>query len=485
MNGRRILPRGPLPARVLPRGPLPARPVLSAARGCSLGAALLALCLVPRGAHASGFHIDEQDARATGRAGAVTANPGNASAIYYNPAGIAELHDLNVVGGVSLVAPSAEFTSATDGSQTSAEAQTFVLPQLFVSWRASELVAIGFGIYSPFGLALDWPASSPGRASVRQAELRTLFVTPTLALELSQWVPGLALGAGLDLVPSSVRLSRDILFGTDVATVALSGEAFSVGARAGITYRPPALPRWSFGLTYRSPVKLNFEGQADFDASPVYRPSLPPDGDVSTSVTLPQSIGLGVAFDPLPGWQIEVDGNWRGWSSYDQLDIELPDGSVDSSVKAWEDSLTLRIGSELTWAERWSARLGFIWDQTPVPASTLDFQLPDADRIDLSLGIGAKLSSHFALDLGVLYVLPQERSTSNEDPFEPPVKGTFNVDAWVVGVTLGIVLDAAGVDAGPAEAATADAATDAAGSTTDICRDRADLQRPECQLLPR
>jgi long-chain fatty acid transport protein len=440
-----------------------------------VGGALAALGSLPRDAHASGFHIDEQDARATGRAGAVTANPGNASAIYYNPAGIAELHGLNLAGGFSVVSPRAEFESATDGSQTSAKSQSFVLPQLFVSWRASELLAIGVGIYSPFGLALDWPASSPGRTSVRQAELRTLFITPTLGVSLSKWAPGLALGVGLDLVPASVRLSRDILFGTDVATVALSGEAFSVGARAGIIYRPPALPSWSFGLTYRSPVKLNFEGKADFDASPVYRPSLPPDGDVSTSLTLPQSIGLGVAFDPLPGWQIEVDGNWRGWSSYDQLDIELPDGSVDSSVKAWEDSLTLRIGSELTWAERWSARIGMLWDQTPVPTSTLDFQLPDANRIDLSIGVGAQLSSQFALDLGALYVLPQERSTSNVDPFEPPVKGRFTVEAWVVGLTLGIALEATRADADAYDA----------GSTSNTCRGRAGAHLPECRLLPR
>jgi len=443
--------------------------------GGILAGALTALCLQPRVAHASGFHIDEQDARATGRGGAVTANPGNASAIYYNPAGLAELRGLNLAGGVSLVTPSAEFTSAADGSQTSAAAQTFVLPQLFASWRASELLAIGVGIYAPFGLALDWPASSPGRTSVRQAELHTLFITPTLAFSLSKWAPGLALGAGLDLVPASVRLSRDILFGTDVASVALSGDAFSVGARAGITYRPPALPGWSFGLTYRSPVQLDFEGHADFDAPAVYRPALPPDGEVHTSVTLPQSIGLGIAFDPLPAWQIEVDGNWRGWSSYDQLDVELPDGSVDSSRKDWEDSLTLRVGSELTFAERWSARIGAIFDQTPVPTTTLDFQLPDANRIDLSLGVGAQLSSQFQLDLGFLYVLPQERSTSNADPFEPPVKGRFTIDAWIVGLTLGIALDAPGAD------------TDAyaGGAASSACGTRARAHLPHCRSLAR
>ena len=60
---------------VPPRGPLPARCKRRCVWGGAFGGALAALCLLPRGAHASGFHIDEQDARATGRAGAVTANP--------------------------------------------------------------------------------------------------------------------------------------------------------------------------------------------------------------------------------------------------------------------------------------------------------------------------------------------------------------------------------------------------------------------------
>ena len=54
---------------------------------------------VTEAAHAGGYHIDEQDARATGRAGAVTANPGNASSIYYNPAGIATLRGLRIDAG--------------------------------------------------------------------------------------------------------------------------------------------------------------------------------------------------------------------------------------------------------------------------------------------------------------------------------------------------------------------------------------------------
>jgi len=400
----------------------------------------LVALLLPRAAQASGFHVDEQSARATGRGGAVIAHSVDPSAVYYNPAGLADLHGVRLQLGASLVRPSADFTPAGGGPETAADTDTFVLPQLFASWRASGLVALGVGVYSPYGLALDWPVSSPGRASVRQAELRTLFITPVWALNLSQWVPGLSVALGADLVPASVRLTRDVLFGTDVASAALSGTGFGLGGRAGVAYRPSGLPMLSFGLSYHSPVQLDFRGDADFDAPAAYRGSLPPDGAVSTRVTLPQQLMMGIALAPLPAWELELDGNWRGWSSYDRLDIELPNGQVQSSAKNWQNSLTVRLGTELTFEERWAARLGAVWDQTPIPSSTLDFQLPDVNRIAVSGGFGGELTSALRADLGVLYVLPKSRSTGSA-PLEPPVKGRFGIDAWVFNLSVGIELD--------------------------------------------
>jgi long-chain fatty acid transport protein len=397
----------------------------------------------PKPAWGSGFHIDEQDARATGRAGAVMASTNNASAIYYNSAGIARLSGLRVDVGASLVRPTAEFRSAVDSSITEADTQTFVLPQAYVSWRASDLVALGIGVHSSFGLALEWPATSPGRTNIRQADLRTFFITPTFALNLSRWVPGFSVGAGYDIVPASVRLDRDVPFGSDVATVAVGGSAVGIGGRVGIDYRPPALPALAFGISYRSPVLLHFSGEADFDAPPAYRGNLPPDGDVTTDVTLPQTLSAGVRVSPVPELELELDASWRGWSSYDRLEVTLPDGSIDSQAKDWDDSFTLRLGGEYSFAERWSVRLGGIWDQTPVPSNRLDFQVPDANRIDLTLGVGARFAERFDVDLGVLYVLPQQRSTSVAAPLEPPVKGRFDIDVWVVQLSLGVDLDTA------------------------------------------
>jgi long-chain fatty acid transport protein len=397
-----------------------------------------ALALAAQHGQGAGFHIDEQDARATGRAGAVIANPASAAAIYYNPAGIASLPGLYINLGASLVAPSAEFEPAGGGPTTAADAGAHVLPHVYASGRLTELVALGLGLNAPFGLALEWPRSSPGRAEAREVELRTLFVTPTIGLNLSRWAPGLTAGAGIALVPASVRLLRDVPFGEDVGSAALSGSAFGVGVRAGVIYRPKTRPDWSFGLVYKSPVSLDFDGHANFDAPPIYRSSLPPDGSASTAITLPQSLLLGVLFEPLPGWEIEVDGGWMGWSSYERLDIELPGGVVTRSERNWKDTVVLRAGTEYTFEERWTGRFGMIIDPTPVPNTTLDFQLPDMNRFDLTAGFGAALSRQVQVDIGALWVLPTSRKTASLAALAPPIKGTFSAEAWVVTISLGV-----------------------------------------------
>jgi long-chain fatty acid transport protein len=445
------------------------RPPRAPRREMRLGAALtlgfvttLAFAVVPCLAQASGFHIDEQDARATGRAGAVTASTDNPSAIYYNPAGIADLSGVQMSVGGALVRADASFTSADDGSVTNVNKENILLPQAFISWRASELVSLGIGFYAPYGLALEWPASSPGRTNIRKADLRTFFISPIFGLNLSRWAPGLSVGGGVDLVPAGVRLDRDILFGSDVATVAFDGSAFGIGGRVGLEYHPPSLPALGFGLSYRSPVALEFSGKADFDAALAYRASLPPDGDIETSVTLPQMVTAGVVLSPVREFELELDVNWRGWSSYDELAVELPDGSVTREAKDWNDSFTLRLGTEYTFDERWSVRAGGVWDQAPVPSNRLDFQVPDANRIDVSFGVGARVTDRVSIDLGGLYVLPKKRSTSMAEPLEPATKGRFEIDVWLIALSVGVQLDT--VMAPPS-----DAGMDSAGLGQPAC----------------
>ena len=297
-------------------------------------------------ARASGYHIDEQDARATGRAGTVIASPYNASTIYYNPGGIGTLQGLHIDVGVSLVAPRASFFAAGTNAETSIDNKASFLPQGFATYRLGDVVSLGLGLYLPFGLKLEWPETSPGRSIVREIELRTYYVSPAVAVNLSQWAPGLSVGASVDLVFAGVRLTRDILFGSEVANVALSANKFSAGASGGIFYRPEACKDLALGVTYHSPVKLNFTGDANFTASPIFRSSLPPDGQVKTSVTLPQSFSFAAAYRVIPEWEVEVDVDWFNWSTFQTLTLELPGGQTQNLPKNWHNSTTIRLGTE-------------------------------------------------------------------------------------------------------------------------------------------
>jgi long-chain fatty acid transport protein len=396
-------------------------------------AACFALLAAPATAGANGFLLNDHGASTTGRANAVTATIDNGAAIVYNPAGLAARDGFNVYAGASLVVPDSSFTDSRTGATTDNEAGLAVTPTAFVHQRF-DFLAVGLGFHSPFGSTVQWPSSSPGRDELRKQSLHTYFITAAAAVNLDRWAKGLKFGIGVDLVPATVELHRDVLFGNQVGTAHLGGNALGVGARAGLQYQ--AGRKLSFGVAYRSPVKLDFEGDGDFDIGPPYRSELPPDGQISTSVTLPQSVLAGVAYRPSRRIELEVDLQWTGWSSFDELDIRMPDGSSMISDRGYEDTFTVRAGAEVLVSGCLALRGGYAYDPTPIPREKLTVNLPDINRHVVSAGGTYRMSRRTWVDLGLLWVLPGERSTS-DTLYQPALKGIYEVQAVVAALSYG------------------------------------------------
>jgi len=81
--------------------------------------------------------------------------------------------------------------------------------------------------------------------------------------------------------------------------------------------------------------------------------------------------------------------------------------------------------------------VGYAYDPTPVPDTTLGFSPPDANRHVVSLGGSFELPipSRLAVDVGLLYGLPVSNTTS-DNPFEPQIKGTFDISFFVAALSL-------------------------------------------------
>jgi long-chain fatty acid transport protein len=399
-------------------------------------------------ASANAFLVNEYDAKAIGRANASAATDTDPSAIALNVGGFAVGDGTNVMIGSSVIDPTGTYVDPSTGTKTAAETHYIPLPHFFVTSRITDTVAVGIGFHVPFGLEITWPEPTPGVPNsspnldvVKFLSLHTYFITPSVGANLNKFVPGLTVGAGLDLVPATVEIRQYVYFGETQGEAHLGGDAFGIGGRIGVMYKPPALPALSVGAMWRSQVKEDFTGKANFNIAAPYRGQLPPDGDISTSIKIPQSVAIGAAYRPIPQLELEANAVFVNWSKFKELRIHLPDTAgvktPDTvSPENYEDKVTLRFGVEYKMPQHnTTVRIGYLFDPSPIPATTLTAQLPDANRNDLTVGASYHLGN-YDIHGGLLYVIPRTRKTA-DDMYLPIRKGTYeNIGAYVGSLTL-------------------------------------------------
>lgn len=385
-------------------------------------------------ASANAFLLAVHDGKAMGRGNSSTATDTDPSSIVFNIGGLSVETGTNVMIGASLIMPAASYTDPS-GAKYDTESSYPMLPHIFATSRIHDMVAVGIGFHSPFGLDVEWPDNSPGNDIAKFNSIRTYFITPSIGLNLEKYVPGLSVGAGLDLVPATVEARQYIRFGETQGEVHFGGDGFGVGGRIGAMYRPEQLPELSVGAMWRSQVTEDMEGKGDFDIADPYRSQLPPDGDVSTTINIPQSVQAGVAYRPLPQLELEANGMFVEWSKFKEVRVRLPNMTDQVAPQDYKNTFTFSFGAEYKLPQYKTAlRAGYIYDPTPIPDTTLTVQLPDANRHDLTAGASYDLGN-FDLHLGLLWVLPVSRETSDE-PFMPLHKGTYDIQAFVATLTV-------------------------------------------------
>jgi long-chain fatty acid transport protein len=381
-------------------------------------------------ARAAGTALDVQSARGTAMASAMTAMVDDSSAIFYNAAGIAQGKIIDVQVGDSLVVPSFKFTDSQGRSTTTSFRVTPPL-QIYESGGITDSLSIGVGVFTPFGLAVPWPAGWEGESVVTEASLATYDFNPTVAYRFGP----LRIGAGLQLMRATVDLKKTIRASSDVSA---EFGADTWGAGFNVAAQLEAIAHYLLlGLQYRSAVKLDFTGRAHFGDVPAPFQSTFRDQLATTSLTTPDILQMGVASRPLSNLVVDVDLVWYGWSKFRSIDVDLPNdptGALSTSEpKNWSNTVNYHVGAELGLDASWRLRAGVLYDPSPSPSSTLLPDVPDADRLNLALGAGYEHPSGFGIDLGYqLIVLFDKKAT----PAVPDLAGTYGGFGNILGISL-------------------------------------------------
>jgi len=416
-------------------------------RGWRMLAFLLVLLLTASTSFAAGFRLPEAGNKANAMGFAFTAQADNPSAIYYNPAGLTQLEGNNIALGVTYVNENGgEFTGSTPltGGVTRSETQKdlkFFIPNMYYTHTdKGGWISYGVGVFAPFGLGQEYENKDTSifRSQVTKIDLQTIVVNPTIAFKINE---AISVGLGIDYMWGKVEYDKIPVLGPGTQfNTHLEGSGDAWGYNFGILVK--ATPNLKIGFNYRSKFDLDVD-DADFTASnPVGTiPGIFPMGTTRASGTLylPATAALGASYT-IGRFTIEADADWTFWSSYQQLKITNATVPTYSStqVKNWEDVCAFRLGTEYRVTDPLALRLGFSYDPTPAPAETLGPELPDADRLYYTAGVGYKFGN-WTIDVSGIYIDKKDRNVSNirvEGGVPVGQNGTWKGDAWLAGLDL-------------------------------------------------
>ncbi len=423
------------------------------------------LCATAGVASAGGF----ASARFGGEHGHPTTD--NATAIYYNPAGLALGSGTRIFAEGLLVYRSVEYdrpvgaiNNLADGEVgTPTDAVTAnsgnaslsnVLGSPFlgvVSDLGVENLGVGFALYAPFGGQADWDTNEayrdseayPGavdgvqRFSTMQGLIRELYISGGAAYRLPG--PRLSFGATFSVVAQSVNTIRarnatgtdDIVDGggnllEGRSHVDVSG--VTVAAGLGVIWE--AADDFFIGLSYQSQPGFGSTKQ-EGDLNFKFGNNTSDTSAINFEQELPDITRFGLRYKPKNNLELRFAADYTRWSVFTNqclTDAEVNDancvldanGGALAETKSvivniprnWDDTFGVRVGASYWLDEDKELAGGITYDSSAVPDETIDPSLLDMDKVVATMGGRLRLNKNMLLNLSYTHVFYFERDVA-------------------------------------------------------------------------
>ena len=371
----------------------------------------VAAALAAQSVFGAGFGIYEGSARGNAMGTEVTADPASPSVLYNNAAGMTELEGTQVEGGATFIRPSQTVVTETPAGANNnyADSKWWIPPNAYATHQLNEKVWLGVGVFSRYGLGVDYEDDWAGRYNCQEATIESIDINPSVAVKV---MDNLSLAAGIRAEWFDFELYRAISADESYSALTdlqahMCGDSWGVGYNLGAFFK--ATDWLSFGLSYDSEVEQEVEGDYDV-SSPLAEIG---SGDGSGDITTPGILRLGTSAKATEKLTVNAGIVYTMWSSYDELTIDFDPallGALPSttSEKDWDDVLRYQLGAEYALNPSWKLRAGYVFDETPDPDENVDYIVPGNDRHLISAGVGYKQGDFFC-DLAYVYLIIMDR----------------------------------------------------------------------------
>ncbi len=317
----------------------------------------VALLLGSLNAQAGGFQQANQSAAATGVANAFAASASDASALAYNPSGIAWLPGVNVTLGFDV-----EYRNSSVKLPAGIAPNTGTEPNsgyFFSSWSPLDSDWSGGVGFAPlYYINNDWSTGFGATAGIAKVTVDHAMADVVYAINSS-----LSVGVGSDWYITRATLTQggNTFRGNDFG---------GVGGHASVMWRPAYA--WSMGALLRSGARIDFSGKASD----------------SMSFKLPDQFTVGIAHDFADVWRLETDISWTRWSALKDMHVKTAGVVTQSNAMNLRDTFTIMAGLTWTWRPNIQLRAGYAYDQGANKAAGFSPVIADQDGHKVSVGAG-------------------------------------------------------------------------------------------------
>ncbi|MCF7911732.1 MAG: outer membrane protein transport protein [Candidatus Cloacimonetes bacterium] len=428
---------------------------------------------------AGGIALSGVGTRAKAMGGAMRGLADDASAMYWNPAGLSFLEETTLTAGIHYVDFNGEYENLEGVTYENDDLLNLIPSLVFAKNCPDKPWNWGFGIYVPFGLSAEWdmyqrpdtmnemylggdingngtlddlPLDWDGDMEENETfgSMMVVDFHPTFSYKFND---KFSAGIGLSIDYASIKLTKVKLheneempaysLGEYLPTFfELNGTGMTYGANYGLMYKPTEC--LSIGLSGRTESELTFEGDANID---VYLNNwiayvkglgtgengvtVNANPDAEATIVLPGDFGGGLSYKINENWLVSADFTYTWWESVDVINIEF--SGVDSllgepledeeMVLEWTNTIRFGLGTEYVMGPL-AYRLGYYYDESPLNDKTMSVTFPDfSTKNALNAGLGYQVTEKLSLDFAVEYIMFEEREV---DEYEDNLPGTYN-----------------------------------------------------------